>query len=192
MSHLLLLFLLVNPIKWLLICSQSILWVKTYNPVNKEVHMTRTRSNKLLILFIIILIFFIFCRKRSGSFRFWRGSTVQPEVKSFEEQERFKLLPEKLRKRYFILQRGCKVVQSLNILRHYQEWWFRMNLFKCPVCKLIGSKSLIETFRIMDHDSYRLCSKNIIVGFWVPYFHSYRILVTIIFGIFLRNYWDKK
>ena len=83
--------------------------------------MTRTRSNKLLILFITILIFFILYRK-SGSSRFWKGSKVEPEVKSFENQERFKLLPEKLRKRYFILQRGCKVVQSLNILRHYQEW----------------------------------------------------------------------
>ena len=157
MSHLLLLFLLVNPIKWLLICSQSILWVKTYNPVNKEVHMTRTRSNKLLILFIIILIFFIFCRKRSGSFRFWRGSTVRPEVKSFEEQERFKLLPEKLRKRYFILQRGCKVVQSLNILRHYQEWWHRMNLFKCPICKLKDFGCLIF----------------IVTGFWLQLFSEY-------------------
>ena len=84
--------------------------------------MTRTRSNKLLILFIIILTFFILYRKSSGNSRFWKGSKVEPEVKSFENQERFKLLPEKLRKRYFILQRGCKVVQSLNILRHYQEW----------------------------------------------------------------------
>ena len=83
--------------------------------------MTRTRSNKLLILFITILIFFILYRK-SGHLWFWKGSNVEPEVKSFENQERFKLLPEKLRKRYFILQRGCKVVQSLNILRHYQEW----------------------------------------------------------------------
>ena len=83
--------------------------------------MTRTRSNKLLILFITILIFCILYRK-SGYLRFWKGSKVEPEVKSFENQERFKLLPEKLRKRYFILQRGCKVVQSLNILRHYQEW----------------------------------------------------------------------
>ena len=83
--------------------------------------MTRTRSNKLLILFITILIFFILYRK-SGHLRFWKGSKVEPEVKSFENQERFKLLPEKLQKRYFILQRGCKVVQSLNILRHYQEW----------------------------------------------------------------------
>ena len=83
--------------------------------------MTRTRSNKLLILFITILIFFILYRK-SGRLRIWKESKVEPEVKSFENQERFKLLPEKLRKRYFILQRGCKVVQSLNILRHYQEW----------------------------------------------------------------------
>ena len=88
--------------------------------------MTRTRSNKLLILLIIFLIFYILYRKRPvktvGDFRFWKGQNVKPEAKSFEKQEKFKLLPEKLRKRYFILQRGCKVVQSLNILRHYQDW----------------------------------------------------------------------
>ena len=88
--------------------------------------MTRTRSNKLLILLIIALILYILYRKRPvktvGDFRFWKGQNVKPEAKSFEKQEKFKLLPEKLRKRYFILQRGCKVVQSLNILRHYQDW----------------------------------------------------------------------